>query len=402
MRIKLAVLSVILVVAAGAAWAGPAGIDQAQVINLKITADEANLREKPDIGSSIVQTIPEGTVLESDRKEGEWYFVRYTLEDGGVIGGWIHESLVTVLGPGAPAGAPPGQPARRVPPPETKPRPAEPRRPGRIRPPEFRSGPVPLEFSVSAGLATLAPSDLNAGSQGYVRWYAAAAGLGGPQEIDFLHLAGLVGFELSYRFSPRLAFGLGADYIQGSNRDRLDLAGAVTETVSTKPSVRAVPVKLMVRYYPGAGFYLRGALGVYSVKAGFFFRHESSEGSEQWKGSASASGFGGEAAFGGEWILGPRTILFVEAGLRMVSFTGLTGKSSYRPSGLAPAGEPVNPPQDEAGTLYFFHKTAGGETDYPLIAVRASAPAEEGVVDARRARINISGTAIRVGVRYRF
>jgi hypothetical protein len=402
MRIKRTVVFLILVAAAGAAWAGPAQSAQAQVTKLKVTADEANLREKPDIGSSIVQTIPEGTILEADRKEGEWYFVRYTLEDGGVIGGWIHESLVTVLGPGAPAGAPPGQPARRVPPPETKPRPAEPRRPGRIRPPEFRSGSVPLEFSVSAGLATLAPSDLNEGSQGYVQWFAAAAGLTGPQEVDFLHLAGLVGFELSYRFSPSLAFGLGADFLQGSNRDRIELADSVTETVSTKPSVRAVPVKLMVRYYPGYGFYVRGALGVYSVKTGYHFRREDAEGWEEWKGSASTSGFGGEAAFGGEWDLAPRTTLFVEAGLRMVSFSGLTGKGTYQSSGVISVGPTVNPPLSETGTLYFFHKTAGGGTDYPLIAVRAAVPAEEGVVDARRARINISGTAVRVGVRYKF
>jgi hypothetical protein len=402
MRNKLAVF-LMVVAAAGAAWAGPAGGDQTQAIKLKVTADEANLREKPDIGSSIVQTIPEGTILEADRKEGEWYLVRYTLEDGGVIGGWLHESLVTVVEQGAVTRPPAGQPARRTtPPPERAPRPAEPSRTGRIRPPEFRSGAVPLEFSVSAGLATLAPSDLNNGTQGYVRWFAASSGLTGPQEVDFLHLAGLVGFELSYRFSPSLAFGLGADYVQGSNRDSRELTGAATETVSTKPSIRAVPVKLMVRYYPGAGFYLRGALGVYAVKAGYFFRHENAEGSEQWKGSASTSGFGAEAAFGGEWGLGPRTILFVEAGLRMVSFTGLTGTSAYRSSGVLSGGPAVNPAQNETGTLYFFHKTAGGEASYPLLAVRGSAPAEEGVVDARRARINISGTAVRVGVRYRF
>ena len=37
-----------------------------------------------------------------------------------------------------------------------------------------------------------------------------------------------------------------------------------------------------------------------------------------------------------------------------------------------------------------------------MIFVRPSAPAEEGVVDARRARLNLSGTAVRVGLRYKF
>lgn len=400
MRIKPLVLSLILALLAGTAFAGPAGSAQALTIKLKVTADQANLREKPDIASSIMQAIPEGTVLEADRKEGEWYFVRYTLEDGGVIGGWIHESLVTVLETGAAAGVPPAKPAAGTPAPEREraPRPA---RTGGVKWPELRSGSVPLEFSVSAGLATLAPSDLNEGTQGYVRWFAASTGLTAPREANLLHVAGLIGFELSYRFSPRLAFGIGADYTRGSNRDSLELTGAAPETVSTKPSIRAVPVKLMVRYYPGAGFYLRGGLGIYAVKAGYFFRHENAEASEQWQGTASTSGLGAEAAFGGEWGLGPRTVLFVEAGLRMASFTGLTGQSRYRSSGMVSVDQSVNPAENEAGPLFFFHRTAG-ESAFPLIAVRATVPAEEGVADARQARINISGTSVRVGVRYRF
>jgi hypothetical protein len=213
--------------------------------------------------------------------------------------------------------------------------------------------------------------------------------------VDVLHLAGLVGFELSYRFSPRLTFGVGADFLRGANGDRIELTDPLlSEVVSTKPSLRGVPVKVMVRFYPGGGFYFRGALGLYSVKAGYLFRHEGAASWEQWKGSATASGLGGEAAFGGEWEIAPRTIFFAEAGLRMASFSGLTGRNEYKNS----AGETTLEP----GTLFFFHKTAGGATSYPLIFVRGSAPAEEGVVDAQRAKINLSGTSVRVGVRYRF
>jgi len=91
------VLPILLILAVGTGlFAAPSGV-QDRPTKLKITAEQANLREKPDIGSSIVQQIPEGTVVEADRKDGEWYFVRYTLEDGGVIGGWIHESLAEVV-----------------------------------------------------------------------------------------------------------------------------------------------------------------------------------------------------------------------------------------------------------------------------------------------------------------
>ena len=391
MRMKRTLLSLVVILALGAA-AGAAQNPPGRTIRLKVTAEQANLREKPDIGSSIVQQIPANTVLEADRKEGEWYFVRYTLEDGGVIGGWIHGSLVTVLAEAPPAGGAAGRPAERAP---ARERPSRPARRVRIKPPEFRTGTIPLEFSVSAGIATLDPHDLNEGTRGYASWLAASNGLTSVDKPDLLDLAGVVGFELSYRFSPQLSFGLGADFLRGSNKGRIELAGALpAESFSTDPSVRAVPVKAVVRYYPGAGLYVRGALGVYAVKARYFFRREDAEGWEQWKGSASTTGLGAEAAFGGEWDVAPRTILFVEAGLRVASFHRLTGRNVFSNS----AGDE----ETEAGTLFFFHKTAGGETAYPLIFVRAALPAEEGVVDARQARINISGTSLRVGLRYRF
>ncbi len=392
MRMKRTVLSLILILAAGAALAAGAQNAPGRTTKVKVTAEQANLREKPDIGSSIVQQIPEGTVLDADKKEGEWYFVRYTLEDGGVIGGWIHESLVEVVEQGAPAAAPPKKPEQGTPP---SGRVGRPIRIGRIKAPEFRTGSIPLEFSVSAGVATLAPRDLNDGTRGYADWYSASIGLPATEEPGLVHLAGLVGFELSYRFSPRLAFGLGADFFRGANGDRVDLTDSLlSETVSTKPSLRGVPIKVTVRFYPGNGFYIRGALGLYSLKAGYLFRHEGAGAWEQWKGSATASGFGGEAAFGGEWDIASRTVFFVEAGLRMARFESLTGRNLYTNSG----GEAVLEP----GTLFFFHKTAGEAKTYPLLFVRGTAPAEEGVVDARRAKINISGTAVRVGVRYRF
>src|SRR5512143_550423 len=103
--------AVILIFSAAVSAALPAA-GQERSIRVKGTAEQANLRERPDISSAVVQQIPEGTVLEADKKEGEWYLVRYTLEDGGVIAGYIHESLVTVVEGEAVAPAKPVQPAQ--------------------------------------------------------------------------------------------------------------------------------------------------------------------------------------------------------------------------------------------------------------------------------------------------
>lgn len=359
------------------------------LMKIKVTAEQANLREKPDIGSALVQQIPEGTVLEADRKEGEWFFVRFTLEDGGVIGGYIHESLVEVVDQGA---AP--EPARKTPERETPPRRGV-SHPVKIKWPELSTGSFPLEFSVSAGVGSVAPRDLNDGAQGFADTNAAFLGVPASGLVDTLHLAMLVGFELSYRVSPRLSIGLGADYLRGANGSRVEYTDAeFSETLDTRPSVRAVPVRLTVRYYPGAGFYVRGGLGIYSVKAGYLYRLEREDSWQQWKGTATGSGLGAEAAFGGDWKIGPKTAFFIEAGFRMASFRGFTGQDVFRNSD----GDTLT----EAGTLYYFRKEGADTRVYPLLFVRAVRPTEAGVVDSRKADINLSGMAARAGIRYRF
>jgi hypothetical protein len=365
----------------------PAQETPARPMKVKVTAEQANLREKPDIGSAIVQQIAEGTVLEADKKEGEWFFVRYPLEDGGVIGGYIHESLVEVVDQGA-APAPKEKASTG----------ALPRGEHVTASQQANSlGPdAPhLEFSVSAGTGWTAPRDLNDGAQGFADYQGAFLGLPASGPVDALHLATLVGLELSYRVSPLLSLGLGIDYFWGANRGRVEFTnGIFSETLDTRPSVRAVPVKLGVRFYPGKGFYIRGSLGVYFVKAGYLYRLEREASWQEWKGTATARRFGAEAAFGGDWKVGANTSFFVEAGFRMANLSGLSGQDVYRNSD----GETLT----EEGTLTYFRKEGADTRVYPHLFIGDSKLTEAGVVDSRRAGINLSGMALRAGIRYRF
>jgi hypothetical protein len=395
MRMKHARLVVFLILVLGTALLAAAQVAPARTMKIKVTAEQANLREKPDIGSGIVQQIPEGTVLESDRKEGEWFFVRYALEDGGVIGGWIHESLVEVVeGAVAPAET---KPAARG---EEKPAPPRERRPGRVRigrieRPEFRTGSFPLEAAFSLGVATVASRDLNDGARGFADANGALLGIPSPRAAAALHVASLTGVELSYRFSSRLVVGVGADYIKGSNRDELEFTDETrTELVTTRPAARAVPFKLVARFYPGAGVYVRGGLGIYAVKASYLYRIVRPDSWQQQKGKATASALGGEIAFGGEWEVLPRTAAFVEAGFRYARFSKLTGKDIYTNS----QGSDVT----TIGTLVFWRALAGDGNTYPHLAVADGLPVGESISDARAAVVNLSGAAIRAGVRYRF
>jgi len=358
-----------------------------RLMKIKITAEQANLREKPDIGSAIVQQIAEGTVLEADKKEGEWFFVRYPLEDGGVIGGYIHESLVEVVDQGA---AP--APTEKA---STGAIPRGERVPASQQANSLGPGAPHLEFSVSAGAGWTAPRDLNDGAQGFADYHGAFLGLPASGPVDALHLATLVGLELSYRVSPLLSIGLGIDYFWGANRGRVGFTdGIISETLDTRPSVRAVPVKLGVRFYPGKGFYIRGSLGVYFVKAGYLYRLEQENSWQEWKGTATARRFGAEAAFGGDWKVGAKTSFFVEAGFRMASLSGLSGQDVYRNSD----GETLT----EEGTLTYFRKEGADTRVYPHLFIGDSKRTEAGVVDSRRAGINLSGMAFRAGIRYRF
>ncbi len=383
MRMRAYLLFFLVVGLAGAPFLAAAQKAPAQAARVKVIAEQANLREKPDIGSSVVQQIPEGTVVEADKKEGEWYFVRYTLEDGGVIGGWLHESLVEPVEGGAPvpAAAAPAAPV--------------PAASGGTASARSETSAFPLEISVSAGVATLAPRDLNDGTRGFPEWFGAMVGLPAPETADILHVGSAAEVELAYRISPRLAIGLGAGYLHAANGDGMTFADELdTRTVSTKPSVSSGSVKVTARFYPGAGLYLRGALGLYSVKAGYLYRIEGGGTWTESRGSATATSLGAEAAFGGEWALGLRTAFFAEAGLRMAGVDELKGENTDSNS--------ADVKVIETGTMYFFGRMAEDGNDYPLVGIRASAPAGSDYVGTRRAELNLSGMSIRVGLRYRF
>jgi hypothetical protein len=383
MRASLAVLLVLGL--AGATFAAAAQQAAARTVRVKVIAEQANLREKPDIGSSIVQQVPEGTILDVDKREGEWYFVRYVLEDGGVIGGWLHESLVEPVADAPPVAVAPAAAGATGPKPTAAGTTAA----------RSSESVFPLELSVSGGVATLAPRDLNDGARGFPDWFSAMTAIPAPETADILHVGAAFEVELAYRISPRLAVGVGAGYLRASNADSMVFADELTSwTVTTRPSVTSGAVKATVRFYPGAGLYLRGALGLYSVRAGYVYRYEGSAAGLETKGSASATTLGGEAAFGGEWAVGRRTAFFVEAGLRMAGVDGLDGENSD--SDLA------NERVVETGSLYYYRRVATDGNDYPMTAVRSSPPAGTDFAGARRAEVNISGVSVRVGLRYRF
>jgi len=71
---------------------------QAAAIKLRIKVPNANVRAEPGAAARIIFQAPQGTILESENRQGEWYRVAIPGPVGGVTKyGFIHQSTVDVI-----------------------------------------------------------------------------------------------------------------------------------------------------------------------------------------------------------------------------------------------------------------------------------------------------------------
>jgi hypothetical protein len=382
----LVVLSTLAVFAAAGAQEPPA-----RAIRLKVTAEQANLREKPDIGSAVVQQIPEGTVLEADKKEGEWYLVRYRLEDGGVIAGYIHESLVTVVDE---SGTPVATPVR-----EKKPE-AEPRQaPRDNRSESWYEVFLPVDITFSLGGGTVGADDFNKGARGLADTNGAFLDTPGSGSVGTLRLTYVLGVDLAYRVTRHLAVGLGVDFQKGWRESRVTYGSALqvggTPETTTRPVVQDVPVKLNLRFYPRPDFYIRASLVYNLVRAGYDYLFAAGGTTwQQWSGRATGHTLGMEIGAGGEWAFSSKLLFFAEADFRLAPAIGLSGTGTFRDSSGASLSE--------SGPLWFYEQRGADGLGHDLLFIRAAQPTGSDILGARRASVNMTGTAVKAGVKLRF
>jgi hypothetical protein len=90
---------------------------------VKVIIDNANVRSRPELEADILEIVAKGAVFEVIEKTGPWYAIKWgTDESGKTITGYIHESMVELIGgavpelqpaPEPPAAEPPPPPARK-------------------------------------------------------------------------------------------------------------------------------------------------------------------------------------------------------------------------------------------------------------------------------------------------
>ncbi len=395
--------------------AAAAGLLRAQAVRAKdvparvrVSAEQANIREKPDIGSAMIAQVPGGTVLKVRQRDGDWYLVLYPRDDGTEAPGYIHASLVVPAEPaGSEAERAPG-PVKTVPPKTDVPREAKPETPPPARPAlpgaERPSGRTVAEPSSSGGSGyaiTFAGGgnyalggDLNKGLQGLSDYYADVLQSVPATNVSPLHLSYVFGAEALLPVVPDLFVAIGIDYFHGRNSSLVDFGGEGTDTLQATPTLSALPVKASLVYYPVAGVYLKGGLGYYFVRCGYDYRLDSGSSWREWEGRASSQGLGAEAAVGGEWEVYPRAFLFVEGLLRYARVGGFQGTTTVLGTGQAT--------YTEQGSLWIYTAKGNGSAEYPLLFIRERAPSEAGVMSTADAKVDFSGAALRLGIRIRF
>jgi len=361
--------------------------NQETCFNLKVVADQANIRLKPDIGSTIISQVPQGTILESTGKEGEWYLIQIKTTEDQFLSGYVHESLVLRV-----------EPVEKQQEVEEKIEKAEKIPP--IQPPPVYSIPKKttetyFALNISGGGNYVIGGDLNKGAKGFIQFYREELGFEEKGEPDPLHLSYIFGGELNIPLSPKLLLGIGVDYFFGKKESLVEYqksSSAVTFT--TQPKIQAFPLRVALSYYPLPFLFFKGGIDYYFAKCSYFYRIQEDDYWKEWQGKASAQGLGIQGGLGIEWNLSSSLVFIIEANGRYARIQGFKGKDHSRDSeGLD---------YTEEGTLYLYQATSSNENSYYQLFIREKIPAEAWVANAREASIDFTGLSLKLGFRIKF
>lgn len=228
----------------------------AQATVVKVKVQSANVRTAPDFNSTVIQSVPLGTLLEVSAKEGDWYKVTVSDESGNTFLAYIHSRVVDVVAGDAPREPEPVRPVEpeAVEEPEAAEPPAEDvtyepvrteyrRRPS-VR--EFPSGGVKLMGGLAQGTFETSETEME------------GIDLNDYKESRSGYLGGL-GFEMG----SRLALEIDLLYIQKGMKYAGDIPEAATGysgtfSVTSEIAEASVPVLLKLRLLPGNTPYLLG------------------------------------------------------------------------------------------------------------------------------------------------
>lgn len=387
---------------------------QEPIPKLKVVTEMANVRLKPDIGSVIIHQVPQGKIIETTGKQGEWFLVKIEIEEGQEASGYVHESTVIIVE---------GSPPEIIPEPEKKEeiteqekiteeekteevkeeevkeeviKEEEPQIPPIPEPtPEREPSRPRVSLWLMGGGKYAVGGDLNSGAQGFVDYARDFNSITADFSIDKVHLCYIYGGELSFPIGSNFYLGIGVDYFEGKKESLLVLQESPLVEVRTRPKIEAIPIRLTLSYYPVPSFYIKTGVEYYFAKCEYYYRYQEDTYWKEWHGKAKIQGSGVLGAVGLDLKVAPWLSFVVEATGRIAKITGFEGSdTSIDSDGL----EYV-----EQGTLYHYKTHATGGEDIPLLFIKLRKPSEDVLIsDPRRAIINYSGISLKAGFIIRF
>lgn len=363
---------------------------------LKVVTEQANIREKPDLGSQLICQVPEGTILESFGKTGEWYLVILKPEKGTPITGYVHESLVERVKEIPPTTRPVEikKPEESVKKEEKEVKPIIHRIPAITIPEKPKR--IQYAFSFSGGSNYISGEDLNKGTGGFAQFFDDELGIEGEVQANPLHLGYVIGGELSAALAPELLLAFGVDYFLAAKESLIEYdANASKVTLSSRPKIQSIPIRIALIYYFLPSFYVKGGVEYHFAKCSYFNRFDGTTSWEEKSGQAHGHGFGILAAAGAELPLAPNLAFFLEATGRYARVSRLKGE------GVRLNSNGFN--STEQGSLYLYHRLSSNQNTFPQVEIRERRPSAGGEIDPRReAFLDLSGISLKMGFRIMF
>jgi len=369
------------------------GQEKEAPLKLKVVTEQANIRQKPDIGSIIIYQVPMGTFLEYLGQEGEWYKVQLKSDEGETITGYVHESLIIAIRP-----IPKEEPVKKeAPPKEQETESKEPQiiSPPPVEPTQFKSSLSPVQISFSGGGNFFFGGDLNKGAQGLADLYEDLLSAQRNGEVRPAHLSYIAGGELIIRLHPSVFLGIGADYFKGKKESQVEfIKGSASYVFTTCPKIQAIPIKLTISYFPVPSFYIKSGIEYYFAQCTYYYHIQTGDFWEKREGKSNAQEAGLMGGLGFVQKVSSHVSVFLEGTGRYAKIRGFKGTHTIEDS----TGFSFS----EEGTLYIYQGQISEENTYPLLFIRKKRPAEAGVLNPALAMIDLSGFSLTAGIRIYF
>jgi len=371
------------------------GLSNAEKVKVKVIAEKANIRLKPDLQSMVIETASLGAILESEEQVGEWFKVSLPPDEKGyIVTGYIHSSTCEII-----TEKPVEEKAVILPSEKPSQQPAPPAKPTyQPSQPSPQSG-IRVELRLFGGVNYFSGGDVNEGVKGWIDlvYDDELSGYFVEGEAKPLHLGFGLGGDIIIYFTPNIGIGLGTEYLQGTRTSELTFYNTYEGIFTNKLKISAIPIRLELFFTTPLStemnFILHAGPAYYLSKYSFNSHYEENGYQEDMDQEATANALGFQGGIGFGFNFSPSVALIIEGQGRYAKIGGFEGTREH--------SDVFGWSYTEEGPLYYYELLTMGK-EYPLTRIHEEEPSDPYYSNLRDAEVDFSGFAILVGLRFKF